>query len=65
MLVIVLIVVALVAFALLWRWSSPTNPVPRTPDDHRTEHAGNGDPIAEQSGQESDAQIAPWIGGNG
>jgi hypothetical protein len=63
--VIGLIVVALVAFALLWRWTTPSNALPQTPDDYRAEHGDNGDPIAAQSRQESDAQIAPWIGGNG
>jgi hypothetical protein len=64
MLVIVLIVLALVAFALLWRWTAPTNPV-RTPDDHRPQRVPDSDPVAEQSRQESDASIAPWIGGSG
>lgn len=64
MLVIILIVFALVVFVLLWRWSTPTNPVPRTPDDRRPEQAGKSDPIAVQGRQESDANTARGIGGS-
>jgi hypothetical protein len=56
-----LVILALVVFALLWRWTTPTNPVPHTPDDYRAERDHSNDPIADQSRQEQ----VPWIGGSG
>jgi hypothetical protein len=62
MLVVALIVLVVVAFVLLWRWTTPTNPVPHTPDDYPgVKRAHDGDPIADQARQES----VPRIGGPG
>lgn len=57
MLVIGLIVLAVVILVLLWRWTTPVNPVPPGPDEQRLKHDHNVDPIAEQHRQER-----PWLG---